>query len=824
MSHSVHTDPKRGICIEYQGDLYTVIDAPQVGRNADAVSVSLRNIVTGEAVEFPSVSLDEFQEVELKPQWLQYSSWSKKFANAFSTLDVVEVPEEKLIGNGEWLDDPGRIGEWCLALYVEDELVSVGPDGFVELPDFVVDNGALIRYTGNAENVVVPNEITAIGDKAFFGFWGRDQVKKVALPEGLLSIGNESFYNCKNLVEIEIPNTLKRIGVSAFDGQNDGRRCKIRSIAFPASLEEIDDTAFYGCKSLEEVTFSEGLKRIGKDAFFNTSVKKFVLPSSLEKLGQGALDVGYWVSDATVELVNSAGRMTTKTQIDTPFVRFLPDDEEVWATVLAYQPGKIWMKAVGEKAKEKSRSVLERSIELLADEKKVSAKVGNNLAEFAIANIGSFEDPVVIALHDLLEEKKLAKAAERIAVPSGKVVSKPKEQKTGLVVEKKPTPKKHLVGVDLITRSGDAFIDIVVGFDSSEKIHFRCETYADGYWLVVDDDGEELDYSNVLEEWAEAARERTLHGVDLPVEEWDSTRMASASAIADFISRSVLELPACRFATALECAGEKTVSSFSFEAGFQADDQRPEAVCIAYDFKSGNAQSKRGYIPVCWGGANPFEVSSNTLGMYACIEFGHYPKDSEWQKAPLEWLVIGDDDDSFLLITKDVIDCLPIDSQAHKTTWEDCELRTWLNSGFLDTVFSDEERASLLSNTVRTQHSRTKEYFETTDYAYILSREEAERAFNPMSLGEAQPTPVAKSHDVGRRLGSYKNNGRISKKGACWMMRLPASKKSTPECFDPYGDECKGWGSVAEDAHGFRPVIRVRKSDVLKLSDSGVAV
>ena len=175
--------------------------------------------------------------------------------------------------------------------------------------------------------------------------------------------------------------------------------------------------------------------------------------------------------------------------------------------------------------------------------------------------------------------------------------------------------------------------------------------------------------------------------------------------------------------------------------------------------------------------------------------------------------MIGEGDDSVLLITRDVIDCLPIDSQAHKTTWEDCELRAWLNSDFLETAFSDEERALLQPSTVRTRHNRTKEYFETTDYVYILSREEAERAFNPISLGEAQPTPVAKSHDALRHLGA--NKGRISKKGACWMMRLPASKKTTPECFNPYGGECRGWGSVAWQAHGIRPVIRVRKSDVL---------
>ena len=164
--------------------MYTVIEASPADENANVASVSLRNTETGEAIELPAVSVAEFLEVELKPRWLAYRPWSEDFTNAFSMLEVVEVPEEKLVGDGEWLDNPDLIGEWRLALYVDDELVSVGPDGFVELPDFIVDDGVLVRYTGSAEDVVVPDGVTAIGYKAFFGFSGRDRARKVCCPKG----------------------------------------------------------------------------------------------------------------------------------------------------------------------------------------------------------------------------------------------------------------------------------------------------------------------------------------------------------------------------------------------------------------------------------------------------------------------------------------------------------------------------------------------------------------------------------------------------------------------------------------------------------------
>ena len=70
MSCTKHVNLKRGVCVEYQGAMYTVIEASQTDENADVASVSLRNIETGEAIELPAVSVDEFLEVELKPRWL----------------------------------------------------------------------------------------------------------------------------------------------------------------------------------------------------------------------------------------------------------------------------------------------------------------------------------------------------------------------------------------------------------------------------------------------------------------------------------------------------------------------------------------------------------------------------------------------------------------------------------------------------------------------------------------------------------------------------------------------------------------------------------
>lgn len=54
---------------------------------------------------------------------------------------------------------------------------------------------------------------------------------------------------------------LTRIGRDAFS------ECvSLEKILLPGTVTEVDDRAFYRCKSLKTVRFPEGLKRIGKEA------------------------------------------------------------------------------------------------------------------------------------------------------------------------------------------------------------------------------------------------------------------------------------------------------------------------------------------------------------------------------------------------------------------------------------------------------------------------------------------------------------------------------------------------------------------------------
>lgn len=75
-------------------------------------------------------------------------------------------------------------------------------------------------------------------------------------------IGEEAFFNCSNLTNVIIPNSIVRIRDNAF------YNCQgLTKVIIPDSVIQIDDWAFEGCSLLKEVTFSENISTIALSAF-----------------------------------------------------------------------------------------------------------------------------------------------------------------------------------------------------------------------------------------------------------------------------------------------------------------------------------------------------------------------------------------------------------------------------------------------------------------------------------------------------------------------------------------------------------------------------
>ena len=128
----------------------------------------------------------------------------------------------------------------------------------------------------NVTSVVIPKGVLKIGAGAF----GRLNIISAELPDGLITIGDDAFYECKKLKTINIPDTVTSIGGSAFTFCE-----KLTAITIPDSVRTLGNYVFQGCHSITSITIPGSIKEIPFRAFCNLSnLKSVTIKSGVEKI------------------------------------------------------------------------------------------------------------------------------------------------------------------------------------------------------------------------------------------------------------------------------------------------------------------------------------------------------------------------------------------------------------------------------------------------------------------------------------------------------------------------------------------------------------
>ena len=148
--------------------------------------------------------------------------------------------------------------------------------------DFEVHGGKLIKYNGEATDVVIPDNVKVIGEEVFESL----PITSVKIPSSVAEIGRYAFHACKELVNVNISKGVKKIENCAFE------ECKsITKIELPAGLEDIGPGAFEYCISLTSVTIPSSVISLGVYAFKNcTSLTSVTIPSSVTSLESCAFE------------------------------------------------------------------------------------------------------------------------------------------------------------------------------------------------------------------------------------------------------------------------------------------------------------------------------------------------------------------------------------------------------------------------------------------------------------------------------------------------------------------------------------------------------
>ena len=237
-----------------------------------------------------------------------------------------------------------------------------------------------------------------------------------------------------------------------------------------------------------------------------------------------------------------------------------------------------------------------------------------------------------------------------------------------------------------------------------------------------------------------------------------------------------------------------------------------------------------------------FELKTAVPGSY--VTFGKYEQDNNLRNGqePIEWLVLENDGESLLVLSKYVLDSQiyykawdPVERKMYPTTWEQCDLRAWLNSTFYNTAFNAGEQMWI--ETTLVDNSLPENWWKTVtggndtyDKVFILSYEESMKYF-PMTeiyhyasggimeytpAVRVQATPYAVSQGVvvyDERLAKLTTEalGYLRQEALGYVeqvaLRTPSSEQTWIEITSAFGGE--GTAVVGRNDMGHRPAMRI---------------
>ena len=154
-------------------------------------------------------------------------------------------------------------------VYSKDHIKLIRCNNSQSIHEYYVQKGTKIICSGAFGAKIVGCEFDYLDN---FNILYKSVLSNIILPDSILRIGSNAFFECRYLRGIVIPNACKYIGEGAFSFSG------LEEIMIPSSVQFIGDHAFLGCTNLHRIVF-KGFPHIGHDPLFDTiGLRKIIIP------------------------------------------------------------------------------------------------------------------------------------------------------------------------------------------------------------------------------------------------------------------------------------------------------------------------------------------------------------------------------------------------------------------------------------------------------------------------------------------------------------------------------------------------------------------
>lgn len=259
------------------------------------LAISQANIINGDNINSSIDNLQVNENSVITTQSEQEIEWLEIELESAGSLGVEILYKVNLLSDVENLRIKGPLNDNDMTtlknmnlkrLDLAEAIISKIPDSQfrdktnlieITLPSSLASIGQYAFYNTRIEELLIPASVSSIAN--YFAAQN-PALKRVEFGKGskLTQINPYSFNYDSSLSEIIFPEGLRTIGEESF------LRCALTSLDFPEGLTSINQYAFDSCQSLSEVKFPSTLNSIASWAFRNTSIKELYLPENLTSL------------------------------------------------------------------------------------------------------------------------------------------------------------------------------------------------------------------------------------------------------------------------------------------------------------------------------------------------------------------------------------------------------------------------------------------------------------------------------------------------------------------------------------------------------------